>query len=328
MTTRAKILESNNFLFDITKEIEKAKTRVYILAMVIAHDDVTNDFIEACKRAASRNVEVILVADIFTYTELSGFIFTNPWANDRSRKTTSMVKELRRAGVTFKWIGLDHISMIIGRTHTKMAIVDDTCYTFGGVNFYDGGIDSVDYMIKMTDKFLAKQLCEELGAITRADGNSLLYRSRAIDFNDDKILIDGGMLGGSMIYARAKYHAKNSKHITFVSQYCPTGSLARAIKKVPNDMYFNPLKNTNFINGAIIAFGKLTSGFSTQYRKSKYLHAKFIIFTKNDGTKVAITGSHNFIFTTVLAGTREIALETTDKNIIKQLEQFVVNELI
>jgi len=64
------------------------------------------------------------------------------------------------------------------------------------------------------------------------------------------------------------------------------------------------------------------SGFKTRYKKEPYLHAKFIIFTMEDGSKVAITGSHNFAYTGVLFGTREIALETTDPNVIEQLESF------
>jgi cardiolipin synthase len=46
-----------------------------------------------------------------------------------------------------------------------------------------------------------------------------------------------------------------------------------------------------------------------------------------DGSKVAITGSHNFASGGVWLGTREIALETRDPHIIEQLEQFVVDYL-
>ena len=41
-----------------------------------------------------------------------------------------------------------------------------------------------------------------------------------------------------------------------------------------------------------------------------------------DGHKTAITGSHNFMMASGLVGTREIALETSDPEIISQLEQF------
>ena len=46
-----------------------------------------------------------------------------------------------------------------------------------------------------------------------------------------------------------------------------------------------------------------------------------------DGSKVAITGSHNFAYTGVLLGTREIALETADPQVISELERFIANEV-
>jgi cardiolipin synthase len=68
--------------------------------------------------------------------------------------------------------------------------------------------------------------------------------------------------------------------------------------------------------------GLLFSKNKTLYTRDNYLHAKFIIFTMPDGKKIAITGSHNFMSESVIAGTREIALETHDKAIITQLESF------
>jgi len=47
-----------------------------------------------------------------------------------------------------------------------------------------------------------------------------------------------------------------------------------------------------------------------------------MIFTMPDGRKIAVTGSHNFVYGGVLLGTREIALETDDKKVIRQLERF------
>ena len=40
------------------------------------------------------------------------------------------------------------------------------------------------------------------------------------------------------------------------------------------------------------------------------------------GDKVAISGSHNFMFGSGVVGTREVAIETSDPHIIRQLEKF------
>ena len=48
-----------------------------------------------------------------------------------------------------------------------------------------------------------------------------------------------------------------------------------------------------------------------------------LVFTFKDGSKAAITGSHNFVNGGALLGTREVALETRDAKIIEQLESFI-----
>lgn len=324
-----KLLESQDYLDDLVSQIKKAKKTVYIMAMVIIHDEATDKLINALKLAATRELEVVIAADIFTYTELSGFLLTNNLTSKKSRQTTRMVKDLKRYGVKFRWLGIDRSFMFMGRTHTKLSVVDDTCYTFGGMNLYGGSVDSYDYMIKIVDPLLAGYLTNEFQTITRADKHHLLSKSREIDYEGDKILIDGGMLGGSKIYARACHHAKDSKRIIYVSQYCPGGKLSRLISQAKQYyVYYNPKQNTNFVNTLINSAGRMSGGLDTIYTKSRYLHAKFIIFYKKDGSVVAITGSHNFSFSSVIAGTREIALETTNKKIIKSLEKFVNKNLI
>ena len=67
------------------------------------------------------------------------------------------------------------------------------------------------------------------------------------------------------------------------------------------------------------------TGNHSLYTKHQYLHAKFMIFEMNDGQKIAVTGSHNFVNAGVLLGTREIALQTKNLLIIKQLEDFLDN---
>ena len=62
---------------------------------------------------------------------------------------------------------------------------------------------------------------------------------------------------------------------------------------------------------------------TTNYERDRYLHAKCIIFSFKDGSKTAITGSHNFVNGGVLLGTREVALETKEPSIIAQLEDFI-----
>ena len=88
-------------------------------------------------------------------------------------------------------------------------------------------------------------------------------------------------------------------------------------------LYFNPWNQAKSLNALFIRVESKLTGLKTRYTRSAYIHGKFIIYTMPDGSKVAITGSHNFAQGGVWLGTREIALETRDSHVIKQLEQFL-----
>lgn len=188
---------------------------------------------------------------------------------------------------------------------------------------YEGGItDNSDYMFRVENNRLANRLGYEQNRIAKAERTSTNYPSVTYELEGNAVLIDGGIIARSIIYHRATELAKEASRIIFVSQYCPTGKLARIFKNKNVELYFNRPEQADALNQALIRLSMLASGFKTQYKKEPYLHAKFIIFTMKDGSKVAITGSHNFAFTGVLFGTREIALETTDLRIIDQLQLF------
>lgn len=318
-----KLLLPTEFVLAATKHILSASNHVSLVCMVMANDPTTDEIIDALESAAQRGIPVEVAADTFTYGELAGHIKPHKYYSKRSRETTQMVKRLKKSGVKFTWLGKTSAFPFTGRTHSKCLVVDDTVYSFGGVNLYEENLSFADYMFQVRDSQLALELRDEISRLVIADSSNFAYRSHEFSFKrHSKVLIDGGFQGDSIIYRRACQHARESSEVLFVSQYCPAGKLGRAIKKTKASVYFNKPSNANFWNRAIISFGIFFSGFRTKYRKKKYLHAKFIVFTKHDGSKVAITGSHNFVPGTVLVGTKEIALETTDKNIIAQLEDF------
>ena len=130
-----------------------------------------------------------------------------------------------------------------------------------------------------------------------------------------------------MIYERAVELAKQSKSILFVSQYCPTGKLAKILRSKKAVIYYNQPKNTHRWTKLMLRFSRLTTGLKSKYKKPTYLHAKFIVFTMESGSKVALTGSHNFSYTGVRFGTREVELETKDKHVISQLEEFFKTDI-
>jgi cardiolipin synthase len=323
MTSSPKLLLPTTSVSDAAKQIRLAKTRVSLLCMVVADDASTKELIEALLAAAERGVTVEVAADIFTYGELGGFFLPTRYRTEQSRATTRMSKRFIKSGVKFTWLGRSRATIFSGRMHIKWCVVDDTVYSFGGVNLYQLGIDNIDYMFKLVDKVLADMLVNEYHRLTKADAGDYSYPSHSFKHGDDTVLIDGGFVGDSIIYRRACKLAAEATHVTLVSQYCPTGKLGRILKKTDSQLYFNPPSNAVNLNRAVIKTGMFFSGHKTLYTKSDYLHAKFMIFDMPDGRRVALTGSHNFVNAGVMLGAREIALQTENPQTIKQLEDFL-----
>jgi cardiolipin synthase len=323
-----KLVTPHEYVAQAAALVRRAKKRVYLISMVMADHPNTDELFTEIKAAAQRGVEVNVAADIFTFGEVNGGFLPFRYYSPGTKDTNHMVKVLKKAGVKFHWLGRSRTTIFNGRTHSKWCVVDDVSFVFGGVNMYDGGIDNVDYMFRVEDAKLADRLVEEQLRIYRSDRKSGNYPSIAVEQIDKKILIDGGIIGQSIIYRRACELAEEADSIVFVSQYCPTGKLSRILKRKKVKLYFNKASNTEGLNKLIITVSQFISGLQTSYRKKRYLHAKFIIFIMEDGTKRAITGSHNFAYTGVLLGTREIALETADPAIINQLEEFITKKLL
>jgi cardiolipin synthase len=323
-----KLLLPSDYVSDAAKHIREAKTRVSFLSMIVTDDDSTDELIDALSDAARRGVDVEAAADMFTYGEIGGFFLPTQYRTKQSRATNRMSKRLIKSGAQFTWLGRSHATIFSGRTHIKWCVVDDTVYSFGGVNLYKEGIENIDYMFKVEDGALATKLIDEYHRLARADAGGYAYRSHSFQHGDDTILIDGGFFGDSIIYRRICKLTAGAQHVTLVSQYCPTGKFSRLLKATSSQLYFNTPHHANYINSLVIRAGMFFTGNKTLYKKSQYLHAKFIIFDMKDGRHIAITGSHNFVNAGVLLGTREIALQTENPQVIAQLRHFLKNKVI
>jgi cardiolipin synthase len=318
-----KLLLPLEYVETATDHINRAKKHVSFLCMMVTDDTATDELIDALAAAAKRGVDVQVAADTFTYGELGGHFIPLKYYTKKTRTVTKMSRELIQAGVRFTWLGRFSTLPFTGRTHSKCLVVDDTVYSFGGVNLYDESLGYVDYMFEHKDPLLALELRDEITRLVKADGSNFAYRSHEFSIGKlGKVLVDGGFQGDSIIYRRALQLTREAEDVLFVSQYCPAGRLSRALRKTNSKLYFNKPTNASFWNKIIISANMAFSGQKTLYKKKKYLHAKFMIFTMKNGEKIAITGSHNFVPGGVIFGTRELALETTDKRVIRQLESF------
>lgn len=319
------LLAAPEYLTDLVERINSAKERIAIVTTIFHNDSHRMElFVEALCSAASRGVNVSFCVDSFTYLEPNG-----PWRHlvkDQSSQAYRAIRTERRlkaAGVSFRWLGRHANFGVMGRTHSKWCIVDNTVYSFGGVNVYEMGIENTDYMFRFVNTALADEMMKRHKLVISADRGKHAGKNRTFYISSKtKILFDGGIPFHSYIYNRATELTKQASEVVFVSQYCPIGKLARALRERDSKLYFNHWEAASALNTIVIKTGMRSSKFETKYNREPYLHAKFMIFTMPNGEKVALTGSHNFQTGGVVLGTRELCLETTSPQIITELEDF------
>lgn len=325
-TKHATLITSSQYADEIIHVLRSARRRIAIVTTTIRDDDPrTHTIIEEIIAASTRGVMVTVCADIFTYIEPKEFILRSPKRQPaRAYRALQLERKLKKHGVTFRWLGRTSNITLSGRTHSKWLVIDDTVYSFGGINLDCESLDNTDYMLKLHSSTVADQIFNEHSRLLGADRGAHASRSHhfRID-NASQVLIDGGLFGDSLIYRRAVTLAREAERIVIVSQYCPTGKLNRILRRKDASIYFNHWRQAAWVNKALIGVGVFFAKQHTLYEREPYLHAKFMIGTMPDGSKRAITGSHNFMFGSGLMGTREIALETTDTKIIRQLERFI-----
>lgn len=316
------LLIGEEYVADATAQIRRAQRRVILTTLTIADEQRTSELIEALVGAAERGVDVRVAADVFTYLDAGGVFLPFDYKSPAKRRSSALARRLTDAGADFEWLGREKGLPWRGRTHTKFCVVDDTAYSFGGVNLDDKGVSNVDYMLRVDDALLSDQLqsvFERIGAMNRHERG---HRSMDLKHGKDHVLVDGGIPGDSIIYRRALKWARKADSVLLMSQYCPTGELRRVIRQRPHELWFNRPANASLANSILIGASMLVTNTQTKYLSRRYLHAKAIVFYLPKGKRVAITGSHNFVHGGVSLGTREIALQTKNPETIDQIEDF------
>ncbi len=330
MLGRYTLLPADRYITELIAAINRSTERIDMIALTIAEDATTRELIDALCRASERGVNVSVGYDLFfTYREIEKtskrwWTFWNRTQLLRETRTT-----MRRAGIKVHWFGQFSPFLFFRRTHIKWSIIDDTVYSFGGVNLYHEGLSHIDYMFRVRDASIVRNLRDEHSRIIAAERRGHVYRSHLFGTVSHTVLIDGGKPFDSIIYRHILSYARESERVIYVSQYAPHGKLGAVLKRHSGaELYFNHWRGADDIfNRIAIRWMMTVRGYTTRYTRDRYLHAKFMIFTMPNGREVAITGSHNLAPIGSWLGTREVALETTDPRIIRQLKQFLDKDI-
>jgi cardiolipin synthase len=312
------LVTTHTFVTEVVHAIQHSKKRVNVLSLIIEQDDDSSPIVTALIRAVNRGVNVSVMADYSTYSFSNGHF--SPFSG--IGESHELANRLLSHGVSFRWLGETNPFLFAGRSHSKWIVIDDSVYTFGGINLHSSLKSDADYMFAVHDARLAELLVREQAAIQNAEimGTATISHSHHTAIGE--VLIDGGIPFDSIIYREAVRLVRSSSEVLMVTQYCPTGRLAHALKQKKSRVYYNEPKTSDLLTNILITVSKMLTDVPNLFKRSTNIHAKFLIATNADGQKTAITGSHNFISYGGILGTREIALMTTNPAIIQSLENF------
>lgn len=326
--TSPKLLLPADYIRLATNLIRQAQRRIYIVCLNINRCPETDRLIDEVKRAARRGVDVHIGADLLSFICDHDAKVASRVAGREMIRTSQLRAEFLQSGAEFHWLGIQRVPYLLGRTHSKWTVIDDDVFSFGGVNLSHAGIaERTDYVFHFHSPKIADRLAAEQHQIEQQiepnNNRTIAVTDKTIHVPFGSILLDSGRFGRSGIYRHATKLAREAESLLIVSQYCPTGRLGKIIRSKPSRLYFNPKGSAaDAVNNFMIGSKTSTTNQNNLYTRPRYLHAKFIVGTMANGSRQAITGSHNFAAISGRAGTREIALETTDPAIIDQLESF------
>jgi cardiolipin synthase A/B len=305
--------------------IPKAKKRIVVHAMGVLWGPRTEILLPLLYNALERGLEVRLVGDIY-----SKFVANVPKLHrgdgtPRWSHTLAVNTELRARGAHITYVGRLGFNPFKGRCHSKVTLIDDTVFSFGGVNFSSGSFDNHDYMLTATDAKLAERLYLLIRDVEKDQ--------RLIDFNESldkntKLLFDGGTPDSSAIYDEICNIVAGSAKVYYVSQMCPSGRLAKLITATENHCYFNRSSQAEPPLNMALPVERLFHRITNLYKGKTYIHAKFILCEGKDGSKRLVSGSNNFSWRGVAYGTKEIAISSSDPNLYQQFYGYLQQEII
>lgn len=316
------LLNTDDYHTALLRGIAKANKRIVLAAMILVWGDRTAPIFEALQRAAKRGVKITILLD--NYTRLSGRYNAQQPRRIRSasvKRTFETLEELGGRGATIYCFGKLGLIPYKGRCHVKITIIDDTYYSFGGINLFDRCFEFSDYMLTGTDPKTADVLAELVERIGTSqpplmDGEVVLNKTHTV-------LFDGGRQGHSLIYERACELAAQATQIHCMSQYTPSGQLARFLHETKHAAYFNRPEQMAAPDSWAQAFDQQRYHMLNAHTGSNYLHSKIMLFEFRGGKKAVLCGSHNFSYRGVAFGTQEIALYSTEPALWQQLYNFI-----
>lgn len=333
------VLSPEKFLPDLQEELTKAKQRIWIKTMHLEDGKIAQSLLESLRLAVQRGVNTMLHIDSFSTLIVGRWYLPNllremtPAARRQisaQRKNDAVLfKELEKVTDELVFTNpargiVDKMIPFRGRDHRKVTIIDNLAY-MGGLNYFDLDFQRPDFTVKIEDPAIVLKLAEQFDLKLQDD--------LQIECNSETdLLVDCGKPKRSLILDHAVDLVGRATEVLLTSQYIPDGVFLRALDEArrrgakvqvitssPSQITEISVRTLNEAKYVISDLkGRLPPVF---FFYPGWVHAKLLI-AEVEGVKTAIFGSHNFSQSVVDAGTAEIALQSTNPQLVSNLESF------
>lgn len=327
LTQEPKLEYPRQFLEDILRSAREAQNRIQILSLSIADDHATGLIQHEFEKAAERGIKVEMHID--SLGQMQEELARSAKQSDAPLRTNELFTRLRNSGIDVtSEAGFWERFFDVPRAaqHAKLYIIDN-CAWIGGMNLTDTHFSNVDFMVKIPDEQIVRQLVEVFRKIK--DGKSFQDYSVKCD-SDYSVLVDGSRPGTSIIYDNAFEVVKGAKQkIVFVSQYPPNGRILQDMIANPNREVIVITSDLNTLNHKILPFRINFEQYKRATEKlgniktiylNRPVHTKLIVADERE----AIWGSNNYFDgQSRWLGWHELDIRTSDKRLVDQFSDFI-----
>ena len=302
-----------NYQSVLLSAIENASERVLLETMNLDHLGGMGEVLDATLTARKRGAEILMVYDRYSYLSILGSSGLRALRTFHSR-----LNKLKLSGVDLQVVGRRQVNPFAGRHHAKAVVADNTVFFAGGINLSNSSFKTKDFMMEIESGDIADLLYDELPAIAvdRAV-DEVLY-----DDGTNRLLIDGGQPGKSLIYDTVCELASKATKAWYVSKLAPDKHLRNLLEQIDSTYIHNLPATANLFDSVAIAIDQKKYPVKNSYSTDQELHAKFCVFQMPEGHLESVSGSHNFNSRGVAFGTQEMALHTKDQRLAADLLKF------
>lgn len=327
-------LSRKEYFAELADNISRLKVgeRVTVATMAFMPEELAvANILNELRAAAERGVAASLAVDgqIFLVNDKK---ILGPWFYFKElpdfllptfKRKLQIIQELRLAGVKVVVTNKPQrpfINPFSGRSHIKLAVINDVVYV-GGCNL--SRVDDIDEMVRWQDKKTADWLYKfEQDVIMLGSRRPVMQdKDRTLIINaDTELIIDSGVKGQSLIFEKALRLIDEAESSIFITcQFFPNSLTAKHLLDAHRRgvnvkiLYNHPSKHgAHRILQRLVIVNEQSKLPKVLFREqlpkeANFLHAKVIVTDK--GT---ILGSHNYIAAGVNFGTAEIAVLSHD----------------